>query len=120
MRNLHLSVLVPCILVLVLGLNNAYVQMTCRSRTRLINLQYGTRPGDWIFWLSEPTDEFAGDFWSMIEDWILWLSEPSDEFTGEFRSMIEDPLENEAEECPMVFQMPGSWNEAEDSSSDEE
>jgi len=70
----------------------------CRSPTRLINLHYGPRPEDWIFWLSEPTDEFTGEFWSMIED----------------------PSENEAEECLMEFQMPGSWNEAEGSSSDEE
>jgi hypothetical protein len=34
--------------------------------------------------------------------------------------MIEDPSENEAEECLMEFQMPGSWNEEEGSSSDEE
>jgi hypothetical protein len=70
----------------------------CRSQTNLISLHYGTRPGDWIFWLSEQTDEFAGGFWSMIEDL----------------------LEFEAEELPMVFTMPGSWNEAEDNSSDEE
>jgi hypothetical protein len=69
----------------------------CRSPARLINLQYGTRPGDWIFWLSEQTDEFAGDFWSMVES----------------------PLESEAEECPMLFKMPGSWDEAEDSGSDD-
>jgi hypothetical protein len=70
----------------------------CCSPTRLINLHYGTRPEDWIFWLSEKTDEFVGDFWSMIEE----------------------PVEFEAEDCPMVLKMPGSWNEAEDSSSDEE
>jgi hypothetical protein len=63
----------------------------------LINLHYGARPGDWIFWLSEQTDEYAGDFWSMIED----------------------PLELDEEDRPMVLKMPGSWNYAEDSSSDE-
>jgi hypothetical protein len=70
----------------------------CYSPTRLINLHYGTRPEDWMFWLSEPADEFAGDFWSTIEY----------------------PLELDEEDRPMVFKMPGSWNDAEDSSSDEE
>jgi hypothetical protein len=37
-------------------------------KLRLINFLYGRRPEDWIFWFSEPTDEFAGDFWRMIEN----------------------------------------------------
>ena len=37
------------------------------SWTRLIGFSYGPSPTDWIFWESEPTDEFAGDFWLMLE-----------------------------------------------------
>jgi len=58
----------------------------------MINFRYGTRPADWIFWLSEPTDQFAGDFWSLIEDQIKL----------------------EAEQFPTALSMPGSWNNAED------
>lgn len=34
---------------------------------RLINFHYGRFPTDWKFWWSEPSDEFAGHFWSLIE-----------------------------------------------------
>ena len=37
-------------------------------KLRLINFAYGRQPEDWTFWFSEPTDEFAGDFWRMIEN----------------------------------------------------
>ncbi len=70
----------------------------CRSPIRLINLHYGAQPEDWSFWLSEQTDEFAGDFWSMIEN----------------------PLKFDGENRPLVSKMPGSWNEAEGNCSDEE
>ncbi|KAJ8067556.1 hypothetical protein OCU04_004896 [Sclerotinia nivalis] len=36
--------------------------------THVLGFRYGPRPEDWNFWLSEPTDQFAGDFWSLIED----------------------------------------------------
>ncbi|KAN0109982.1 ankyrin [Hyaloscypha variabilis] len=39
---------------------------------RLINIEYGPDPKDWIFWLSEPSDPFAGDFWAMIEGKEHW------------------------------------------------
>lgn len=38
------------------------------GRVRLIKMECGPCPEDWHFWLSEPTDEFAGDFWTMTED----------------------------------------------------
>jgi hypothetical protein len=34
---------------------------------RLIGLQVGPEPDDWKVWISEPSDEFAGDFWDMLE-----------------------------------------------------
>ena len=34
---------------------------------RLIGFSFGASPSDWHIWISEPTDCFAGDFWSMIE-----------------------------------------------------
>lgn len=34
---------------------------------RLLNFHYGRFPTDWKFWWSEPSDEFAGDFWILIE-----------------------------------------------------
>ncbi|PMD38028.1 hypothetical protein L207DRAFT_584947 [Hyaloscypha variabilis F] len=41
----------------------------------LIGFTFGVRIEDWHFWLSEPTDEFAGDFWYMIETWGFWESD---------------------------------------------
>ncbi|KAI3331162.1 hypothetical protein F4824DRAFT_504176 [Ustulina deusta] len=35
---------------------------------RLIGFVYGPDPGDWVIYLSEPTDLFAGEFWEMIEN----------------------------------------------------
>ncbi|TGO16587.1 hypothetical protein BTUL_0026g00400 [Botrytis tulipae] len=34
----------------------------------LIDFNYGPCVEDWKFWFSEPTDRFAGEFWSLIED----------------------------------------------------
>lgn len=34
---------------------------------RLIGFQYGRFPTDWKFWWAEPSDEFAGDFWRLVE-----------------------------------------------------
>ncbi|KAG8165490.1 hypothetical protein KVR01_004042 [Diaporthe batatas] len=34
---------------------------------RLIRFQYGELPKDWKFWWNEPSDEFAGDFWRLVE-----------------------------------------------------
>lgn len=35
---------------------------------RLISFQIGQLPSQWKFWWSEPTDEFAGDFWDLITE----------------------------------------------------
>ena len=34
---------------------------------RLINFDYGPSPKDWRIWENEPTDEFAGEFWLMLD-----------------------------------------------------
>lgn len=34
---------------------------------QLIGFSHGISPEDWGVWISEPTDEFVGDFWAMIE-----------------------------------------------------
>lgn len=34
---------------------------------RLISFKYGSSPGDWKLWWSEPTDELVGDFWREME-----------------------------------------------------
>lgn len=35
---------------------------------RLISFQIGQLPLQWRFWWSEPSDEFAGDFWNLITE----------------------------------------------------
>ncbi|KAK2604111.1 hypothetical protein N8I77_007068 [Diaporthe amygdali] len=42
-------------------------EYTIGYHVRLINFQYGRLPRDWKFWWSEPSDEFAGDFWFLVE-----------------------------------------------------
>ena len=34
---------------------------------RLITFDYGPSPKDWRIWENEPTDEFAGEFWFMLD-----------------------------------------------------
>ncbi|KAJ5798310.1 uncharacterized protein N7503_007606 [Penicillium pulvis] len=34
---------------------------------RLIGFSYGPTPEDWCLWVSEPSDEFVGDFWAMVD-----------------------------------------------------
>lgn len=34
---------------------------------RVIGFTYGATPKDWHLWLSDPTDEYVGEFWNMIE-----------------------------------------------------
>lgn len=58
-------------------LSNGTIYDYCRSSygkerarvfyVRLINFHYGRLPAHWKFWWSEPSDEFAGDFWSLVE-----------------------------------------------------
>jgi hypothetical protein len=79
---------------------------------RLLGITYGPRPEDWIFWFSEPSDPFAGDFWAMIEEeehWRMfekgWFFETESDFDEEEK----DPDEEGAriDDLPM----PGSWSE---------
>lgn len=44
-----------------------YDSLYYRGRTRLLGFKYGPLPEDWKLWYNEPTDEFAGDFWLMVE-----------------------------------------------------
>ncbi|KAI1414985.1 hypothetical protein F5Y13DRAFT_196988 [Hypoxylon sp. FL1857] len=36
--------------------------------TYLVGFEFGPRPEDWVLYWHEPTDEFAGDFWKLIDD----------------------------------------------------
>jgi hypothetical protein len=48
---------------------------------RLIGLQVGPEPEDWKVWVSEPSDEFAGDFWDMLEHPERTIPGAWDDFT---------------------------------------
>jgi hypothetical protein len=87
---------------------------------RLISISYGSRPEDWIFWFSEPSDPFAGDFWAMIEGEEHWRMFEKGWFFNTkyykweprgwyFDEEKKDPDEEGAsiDDLPM----PGSWNE---------
>jgi len=37
------------------------------GQRRLIGFDYGQSPKNWILWENEPTDEFAGEFWLMLD-----------------------------------------------------
>jgi len=37
------------------------------GQRRLISFDYGPSPKNWKLWENEPTDEFAGDFWLMLD-----------------------------------------------------
>jgi hypothetical protein len=51
------------------------------SSLRLVGLQVGPKPEDWKVWLSEPSDEFAGDFWDMLEHPERTIPGAWDDFT---------------------------------------
>jgi hypothetical protein len=91
---------------------------------RLLSITYGPRPEDWIFWFSEPSDPFAGDFWAMIEGKEHWRmfekgwffdtdTDTEYDFTEPrgwyFDQEEKDPDEEDAsiDDLPM----PGSWSE---------
>jgi hypothetical protein len=48
---------------------------------RLVGLQVGPAPEDWNVWLSEPSDEFARDFWDMLEHPERTIPGAWDDFT---------------------------------------
>jgi hypothetical protein len=68
---------------------------------RLINFSYGPNPDDWVFWFSEVTDQFAGDFWEMVE-------------AGQ--NPAQETVTLTTQET-VTSTMPGSWNEDSDSES---
>jgi hypothetical protein len=40
---------------------------------RLISFDYGSQPGDWKLWWSEPTDGLVGDFWREMDPEALYI-----------------------------------------------
>jgi hypothetical protein len=38
------------------------------TTAHIINLTYGPEPEDWQIWFSWPLDEWAGEFWHMVEN----------------------------------------------------
>ncbi|KAF4626124.1 hypothetical protein G7Y89_g12034 [Cudoniella acicularis] len=46
------------------GLSYAWQEV---GHLRLIAMDIGLNPRDWKFWFSDPTDQFVGEFWDMIE-----------------------------------------------------
>jgi len=80
---------------------------------RLINFKYGPSPNDWIFWFSEPSDPFAGDFWAMIEGEEYWrMFEKGwvwNAYSGwYFDEEATGPAEGSADID--VLGIPGSWS----------
>ncbi|KAJ5787284.1 hypothetical protein N7457_002274 [Penicillium paradoxum] len=51
------------------NIRKEFVAHGCHDRLakRIIGFTYGPSPEDWHLWVSEPTDRFAGEFWSLIE-----------------------------------------------------
>ncbi|KAI0202284.1 hypothetical protein F4808DRAFT_458886 [Astrocystis sublimbata] len=43
-------------------------EVTWIGESRLYGFKVGPMPADWECYWSEPTDEFAGEFWDMVED----------------------------------------------------
>lgn len=61
----------------------------------LIDFTYGPCVEDWKFWFSEPTDRFAGKFWSLIEDPPLMSLVPGawvDKSRYTYSEMFQTPL----------------------------
>jgi hypothetical protein len=87
---------------------------------RLLSITYGPRPEDWIFWFSEPSDPFAGDFWAMIEGeehWRMaekgWFFDPEDDLSGPRGWYFDEEEKDPDEEGASIddLPMPGSWSE---------
>ena len=64
------------------GQNQTFDIKRCRSHNEkypvylylhMVGFCYGPNPENWHFWLAEPTDELAGEFWRLIDSY----SEPS-------------------------------------------
>jgi hypothetical protein len=53
--------------------SNVWVLPFCARRgLRFVGFTFGPRLQDWDFGFSEPSDEFAGEFWLMIEEGRTW------------------------------------------------
>ncbi|KAH8779025.1 hypothetical protein BGZ57DRAFT_822086 [Hyaloscypha finlandica] len=88
---------------------------------RLLKITYGPRPEDWIFWFSEPSDPFAGDFWAMVEGeehWRMfekgWFLETEWDFWSQPRGWYFDEGKQDPDEEGASIDdlpMPGSWSE---------
>ncbi|TGO64491.1 hypothetical protein BOTNAR_0088g00210 [Botryotinia narcissicola] len=79
----------------------------------LIGFDYGPCVEDWKFWFSEPTDRFAGDFWSLIEDPSLmnlvpgaWVDKLLYAYSKTYQNPLLDALftgENHDTEPTVIF-----------------
>ena len=49
------------------GVTRKYDSNYYFGRKRLLGFSYGLFPEDWRIWENEPTDEFAGEFWLMLD-----------------------------------------------------
>lgn len=86
-------------LLLCKGSHGVEVDHDFGGPVRLIDFQYGELPSQWKFWWSEMTDQYVGEFFSLVEQ------------------------EQESEqETPADLRMPGSWidTDSEGSTSSEE
>jgi hypothetical protein len=87
---------------------------------RLLSITYGPLPEDWIFWFSEPSDPFAGDFWAMIEGeehWRMvekgWFFDTVCNEWGARGWYFDEEEKDPDEEGASIddLPMPGSWSE---------
>jgi hypothetical protein len=49
------------------GRNGPYWNPKRLGSSKLIGIEYGTKPQDWKLWWTEPTDVLVGEFWHRIE-----------------------------------------------------
>lgn len=88
-----------------------------QSDIRLINFKYGPSPEDWIFWFSEPSDPFAGDFWAMIEGEEHWrifekgwfFDECHFEWSRGWYFDVKATSSDEEAASIDILPMPGAW-----------
>jgi hypothetical protein len=87
---------------------------------RLLGITYGPRPEDWIFWFSEPSDPFTGDFWAMVEGeehWRVaekgWFFDTKCDSWGTHGWYFDEEEKDPNEEGASIddLPMPGSWSE---------
>lgn len=64
----------------------------------VVGIAFGPHPSDWRFWWAEPTDEYAGDFWELIEEDGLWEPESDLSEEEELEQAIPGAWEDDDEE----------------------